>query len=65
MTSWCCGDSFTFILDDVRTSQETFLLASTSCYWDNFTFILDDVRASQETPMDLHGVAGIALLFCM
>jgi hypothetical protein len=44
-------DGFTFVCaDDVRTSQETHLWASTACYMDGFTFLyVDDVRTSQET----------------
>jgi hypothetical protein len=35
----CYGDSFTFShVDDVRTSQETHLWASTACYRNRFTF---------------------------
>jgi hypothetical protein len=37
-------------IDDVRTSQETYLWASTAYYGDTFTFLyVDDVRTSQET----------------
>jgi hypothetical protein len=37
-------------VDDVRTSQETHLWASTACYRDSFTVLyVDDVRTSQET----------------
>jgi hypothetical protein len=44
------GDSITFLyVDDVLTSQETHLWASTACYGDSFTFsYVDDVRTSQE-----------------
>jgi hypothetical protein len=41
--------------DEVRTSQETRLWASTACYRDRFTFLyVDDVRTSQKTPTGLH-----------
>jgi hypothetical protein len=37
--------------DDVGTSQEISLWASTVCYGDSFTLLyVDDVRTSQETP---------------
>jgi hypothetical protein len=37
-----------FLLNDVRTSQETYPWASTACYDDGFTFLyVDDVRTSQ------------------
>jgi hypothetical protein len=43
-------DSFTSCyVDDVRTSQETHLLAPTACYGDSFTSCcVDDVHTSQE-----------------
>jgi hypothetical protein len=43
-------DSITFLyVDDIRTSQETHLRASTACCGDSFTFLyVDDVRISQE-----------------
>jgi hypothetical protein len=49
----CYGDNFTFVyVDDVRTSEETHLRASTACYWYNFTFLdVDDVCTSQETQL--------------
>jgi hypothetical protein len=35
------GDTFTFLyVDDVRTSQETHLLASMVCYGDSFNFYM-------------------------
>jgi hypothetical protein len=35
----CYGESFTFVYgDDVRTSQETHVLASMVSYGDSFTF---------------------------
>jgi hypothetical protein len=42
---------FTFsYVDDVRTSQETPLCASMTCYAESFNFLcVDDVRTSQET----------------
>jgi hypothetical protein len=44
------GDSFTLLyVDDVRTSQEAHLWASTASYGDSFTLLyVDDVRTSQE-----------------
>jgi hypothetical protein len=44
-------DSFSFLYaDDIRTSQEIYLWAPTTCYWDSFTFLyVDDVLISQET----------------
>jgi hypothetical protein len=37
-------------VDDVHTSQETHVWASTSCYKDSFSFIhIDDIRMSQES----------------
>jgi hypothetical protein len=46
-------DHFTFLyVDDVRTSQNTHLRASTACYRGIFTLLyVEDVRTSQETPM--------------
>jgi hypothetical protein len=54
----CYGDSFTLLyVEDVRTSEKTWLHASTACYVDSFTFLyLDDVGTSQETHIGLHGV---------
>jgi hypothetical protein len=41
---------FIYVDDDVRTSQETNILASTACCGDSFTFLyVDCVRTSQET----------------
>jgi hypothetical protein len=47
----CYGNSFTVLyVDDVHTSQETCLWASTAFYGDSFDFLyVDDVRTSQET----------------
>jgi hypothetical protein len=47
----CSGDSFTFLhVDDVHTSQETHMRASTACSGDSFTSLyVDDVCTSQET----------------
>jgi hypothetical protein len=47
----CNGDGFTFLyVDDVRTSQESHLWASTACYGDSFNLLyINDVRTSQET----------------
>jgi hypothetical protein len=49
-------------LDDVRTSQEIWLRASTTCYEDSFTLLhVDDIRTSQEAhlwaPTACYGVA--------
>jgi hypothetical protein len=39
------GGNFTFLyVDDVRTSQEMYLWASTACYGDSFTFIMEVCR---------------------
>jgi hypothetical protein len=39
-----------FYVDDIRTSQETHVWASTACYGDSFNFLyVDDVCTSQET----------------
>jgi hypothetical protein len=45
------GDSFTILhLDDVRTSQETHLGASTACHGYSFSILhVDDISTSQET----------------
>jgi hypothetical protein len=41
-----------YMKDDVRTSQEAHLLASTACYGDNSLFLyVDDVHTSQETQL--------------
>jgi hypothetical protein len=47
----CYEDGFTFLyVGDVRTSQETRLLAPTACYEDGFTFLyVNDVHTSKET----------------
>jgi hypothetical protein len=47
----CYGDGFTFLyVDDVRTSQKTYVWASTAYYADRFTLLyVNDVRTSQET----------------
>jgi hypothetical protein len=45
-------------VNDVRTSQETFLWVSTTCYGDDLIFLyVNYVRTSQETRADLHGLA--------
>jgi hypothetical protein len=64
----CYRDSFTFLyVDDVRTSQNTHLRASTVCYRDSITFLyVVDVRTSQETHLwPPWPVTGIVLLFYM
>jgi hypothetical protein len=45
------GDSCTFLyVDDVRTSQETYIRTSTACYPKSFNSLyVDDVHSSQET----------------
>jgi hypothetical protein len=44
--------SFTFVyVDDVHTSQETHLWASTCCYGNSFAFLYVDVRTTQETQL--------------
>jgi hypothetical protein len=45
------GLLYSFIyIDDVRTSEETRICASTTCYGDSITlFYIDDVRTSEET----------------
>jgi hypothetical protein len=43
------GKLYILYVDDVCTSQETHLWASTACYVDSFTLLyVDDVRTSQE-----------------
>jgi hypothetical protein len=42
--------AFFIYVDDIRTSQETHLWASRTCYRNSFTFLyVNDVRTSQET----------------
>jgi hypothetical protein len=47
----CYGDRFTSLyVNDVHTSQETYLWTSTTSFGDSFTLLYaDDVRTSQET----------------
>jgi hypothetical protein len=54
----CYGDSSTFLcVDDVRTSQETYLWTSVVSYGDSFALLyVDDVRTSQKTRIGLHGL---------
>jgi hypothetical protein len=62
----CYGDTFNFLyVDDVRTSQETHLWASTSCYGDTLTILyVDDVVPHKKHIYGLpRPVTGIALLF--
>jgi hypothetical protein len=57
-------DSFTFLVDDVHTSQETRSCACTVCYGDRFLVLyVYDVRTSQEIHRLPRPVTGIALLF--
>jgi hypothetical protein len=61
------AESFSTLYDDVRTSQEARLWASTACYGDSFTSSYAyDVRTSQEAHLGAFtSVTGIASLLCM
>jgi hypothetical protein len=46
------GQIYCLYVDDIRTSQETHLRASTACYGDRFAFLyVDDVRTSVEAQL--------------
>jgi hypothetical protein len=42
-------------VDDVRTSQDTQVWASTACYRDIFSFIYVDLHTSQEARLGFYG----------
>jgi hypothetical protein len=60
-------DLFFLHVDDVRTSQETHLRASTACYEDNFTSVyVRYVSISQETRLGPSTACyGDSFTFCM